>query len=190
MNNSPWIETRNGVKFHFLEPLEDEILLEDIAYALSQQCRYSGHCSRFYSVAEHCVLVSALLPARLKMAGLFHDAAEAYLTDLPKPVKDFFPDYKVMEDRLMEAIARKFDIEGLDDPLVKAADTQQLSTEAHYLMPSQGNDWYWGEGRPEIDKARPPLGLAPRDAYGLFMATFDILSKPPAILIPETVITK
>lgn len=187
--DTPWLETRNGVKFHFLAPQDDEILLEDIAYALSQQCRYSGHCNMFYSVAEHSVMVSALLPARLKMAGLFHDAAEAYLTDLPKPIKNLFPDYVVMEDCLMAAIARKFNIEHLDDPLVKAADTQQLSTEAHHMLMSKGDDWYWGDGRPPVEAGRQPLGLAPRDAYGLFMATFDLLAKP-AIIIPELVLSK
>src|SRR5258706_13895138 len=82
-----WIETYSGKQFHILDPQLDEIELYDIAHALSMQCRYTGHCESFYSVAEHCVIVSMLVPKEMAIAGLFHDASEAYLTDEVSPVK-------------------------------------------------------------------------------------------------------
>lgn len=177
-----YIETRSGIIFHFLDPKPEEIKIEDIAYALANQCRFNGHCSRFYSVAEHSVLVASLVEPKDRLAALLHDASEAYLSDIPSPIKQFLPDYAKMEDTVQSAINTKFLRNGepykyeVDWKAIKQADRQQLSTEAHYLLTSGGKEWsMWGDQRPEPLDGKSPLCLWPSDAFGLFMRAFESL---------------
>lgn len=172
-----YIETATGGKFHFMEPTEDEISILDIAHALSNQCRYTGHCARFYSVAEHSLLVASLLPAELRLAGLMHDASEAYLTDVAAPVKPFLGNYKEIESNIMAAVAKKV---GFTWPLVdevKRADLTALLIEARQLMPSGGEDWREGCG---VDRAKMPkvkLALLPPPAARIaFLSAFEHLT--------------
>ena len=74
----PWIQTYSGKKFWLDPPMWDQIDIIDIAHALSMTCRYGGHSKFFYSVAQHCCLMSRLVPKRLALAALLHDAVEAY----------------------------------------------------------------------------------------------------------------
>src|SRR5690349_6806238 len=97
------ITTHSGVQFDLLKPDPSVVHLEDIAHALSHLCRYTGHCNRFYSVAEHSVIVSLMVPPsepKLAMQGLLHDATEAYVNDLARPLKDLLPEYKEIEMRV------------------------------------------------------------------------------------------
>ena len=132
-----WIETYSGKKFHLLDPQPEEIDIYDIAHALSNQCRYTGHTRVFYSVAEHSYYVSRLVPSRYALEGLLHDASEAYLSDLSRPVKYLTPigkPYLEVEERIMSTIAAKF---GFDLPLpreVKDADNAMLLAEKRELM--------------------------------------------------------
>lgn len=182
MTLEPYVETRSGKCFYFLDPQDDQIDIADIAYALANQCRYNGHCSRFYSVAEHSVLVASLVDDEYKLSALLHDAAEAFLSDIPSPVKQFMPEYKKLERGVMDAIAKKFNITEHEGAEVKLADRQQLCTEAYNLLPSRGTTW-------EITKdlsfkdGRKPMCLAPRDAFGLFMSVFDNLTYKKESLI-------
>lgn len=142
----PWIETYTGKKFYFLSPHPAMIEIEDIAHALSQTCRFSGHTREFYSVAQHCINVSDLLMHKyhdpeLALEGLFHDSAEAYLTDIATPVKKHLPEYEVMEDRILRAIHRKYNIHESTTDRVKDADTCMLLSEAKAFLPSEGKDW-------------------------------------------------
>src|SRR4051794_15527189 len=82
-----WITTFSRRQFWPLDPHSDEIHIEDIAHSLSQQCRFGGHSRSFYSVAQHSCLVSALCKANDALWGLLHDASEAYLGDIPRPLK-------------------------------------------------------------------------------------------------------
>lgn len=142
-----WIQTRSGVKLYILDPRPEDFKIEDIAHALSLTCRFGAHCSDFYSVAEHSVRVAWVLsphPRRVQLTGLMHDAAEAYLTDLPRPFKRMpeFAFYRDLEAELMGHIARRFD---LIDPLpgpVKLADEILLGTEARDLMSPVVDDWH------------------------------------------------
>lgn len=180
-----YIDTISGTKVHFLDPQPEELTIEDIAHALSQQCRFNGHCAAFYSVAEHCVLVSGLLPPSKRLAGLLHDAAEAYLSDIPSPIKQFLPDYYKLEKGLEEVISSKWNVE-LHDPEIKQADMQQLRTEAHYLMPTEGNDWFGGDSRWLDLKPNPefrPVCLPPPYAYKLFMETYELLTESAIVLL-------
>lgn len=174
----PWIETRSGKMFHFLDPKDDEIDVADIAYALAHQCRFNGHTSHFFSVAEHSVLVASLVPDEFKLAALLHDAAEAYLSDIPSPIKQFLPQYKEMEAGIMAAIERKFGVDASVEE-VKKADFQQLRTEAHYLLESGGETWnMWDHlEKPKVEDGRQPLCLPPIHAFGTFMAAFNALTK-------------
>ena len=141
-----WIQTYSGIKMWPLEPDEDTILLPDIAHALSFQCRFGGHSSRFYSVGQHCILVSDLCAkygenVKTQLAGLLHDATEAYLVDLPRPVKLQMPDYKVIEAKLEKCIANRFKLSHADFASVKKYDEIALAVEAEKLMCPIHPEW-------------------------------------------------
>lgn len=128
------IRTAHGFYVNVFEPDVSTININDIAHALSMQCRFGGHLPVFYSVAQHCVTMSRLMHESHKMAALLHDASEAYLLDIPRPIKSRLSNYKEIEDQLMKLIAAKF---GFSYPLhekVKEVDEYMLQWEWHRLM--------------------------------------------------------
>lgn len=132
------IRTFTGKYINPCKPNSDLICIEDIAHALSMQSRFGGHLPVFYSVAQHSVLTSAIVPSEHKLSALLHDASEAYLIDVPRPVKDQLHNYKEIEHALMAVIAGKF---GFDWPLhgnVKDADEDMLLHEWNSLMLNTG----------------------------------------------------
>ena len=136
-----WMQTFTGRKFYPLSPQADEIDPVDIAHALSLLCRYGGHVDRFYSVAEHCVLMSHAVSPDHALWALLHDATEAYVVDVPRPLKRSLPEYQAVEEKVMVAIAEKF---GLSMPMpteVKDADNRILLTERNILMASTRERW-------------------------------------------------
>jgi len=172
---SPYIELISGKKFYFLNPEEDDFVIEDIAHALANTCRFTGHCNRFYSVAEHSVYVSNLLQGTgLELDGLLHDAAEAYLPDVASPVKQYLPDYNKLEDRLISIIFKKYNLEYPFHPAIKHCDLVMLSTEAHYLIPSKGTSWdLWDfRERPAITSGIKPRYASPSKAKKMFLDCF------------------
>lgn len=125
-----WIQTYSGVAFDLENPQPYMIRLMDVAHALSQTCRFTGHTSKFYSVAQHSVMVSYLSNPQNALVGLLHDFTEAYLTDLATPVKRLLPEYYNMEKRIWLAGSGKW---GLPEELpsdVKEADKAALGWEA------------------------------------------------------------
>lgn len=142
----PSIQTVSGNLVHLNDPKVADIDIGDIAHALSHICRYTGHCREFYSVAQHSVLVSRCLPPHLALWGLLHDAAEAYIGDVSKPLKLVIEDsYGPIEERMEAVIAERF---GLTTPIpaeVKEADLRMLVTEKRDLMA----ECDWGRGLPE-----------------------------------------
>lgn len=129
-----WLQTYTGIPFYPLDPRPGDINIEDIAHALSNICRYGGHCAKFLSVAQHSCIVSKLIPKGMELWGLLHDASEAYLVDIPRPIKEYLPDYHKIENACIKAIAEKF---GLQLPIpeeVKIADNAVLKLERERLM--------------------------------------------------------
>jgi len=141
--NAAWIQTHSGRRFNPLQPNPDAIVIQDIAHSLSMQCRFSGHCKDFYSVAQHSVLVSYICDSQDAFWGLMHDATEAYLIDVPRPLKRSgkFQAYLDFEKVMQEAVCRRFNMAFTEPPSVKKADTILLATEARDLMSPLHSDW-------------------------------------------------
>lgn len=175
-----WIETYTGKKFELLDPKPDQICIEDIARALSQQCRFTGHTKRFYSVAEHCWHVSFLSRPH-KLGGLLHDASEAYLSDLSRPVKQLTPvgaPYLELEAKLMRAISLKFGIVFPMPDEVKKADNALLFTEKEQLM----TELPWGDDTStnKIREKAADIALlcwSPEEAEKFFLERFEFLTE-------------
>lgn len=138
-----WIQTYSGRRFNPTKPNPEAIVIQDIAHALSMQCRFSGHCQQFYSVAQHSVLVSHICDFEDARWGLLHDASEAYLVDVPRPLKRSgkFDAYLEFEDRMQKAVCKRFGLSEKEPPSVKRADTILLATEARDLMSPLHPDW-------------------------------------------------
>jgi 5'-nucleotidase len=139
-----WILTHSGVQFWPIDPRPEDVRIEDVAHALSLQCRFSGHCRYHYSVAQHSVLVSLHVPEEDALWGLLHDAAEAYLVDLPRPIKRYSEMgrlYKELETALEVCIAEKFRLPLPVPPSVKIEDDRALMTEKRDIMPGSEKPW-------------------------------------------------
>lgn len=175
-NFRPDILTRSGQYFDFTAPDRYILTVEDIAHGLSNCCRFVGQCRVFYSVAQHSVLVSQIVPHEFALAGLFHDAAEAFLGDVSRPLKRLLPDYRAIEKRIEAVLFEKL---GIPYPLpeaVKVADGQMLRLEQRNLMPRHDDAW-------ECDEYPLLTGiildryaaLPPERAYYAFMERYQEL---------------
>ena len=151
-----WIQTYTGKKVHPFNLKIEDIDIEDIAHSLALQCRFNGHVKEFYSVAEHCCRVSDICPPYLKAWGLLHDASEAYLCDLPTPLKNEFPEYRDLERVLLRVLSTRyilfnlFPMERMRE--IKEYDLILLATEGRDLLNKCETDWLkdFPEPLPEI----------------------------------------
>jgi hypothetical protein len=175
------VETSTGKYLDMDNPTSDAIELEDIAHSLGNICRYNGHCLNYYSVAEHAVFVSKRLERKgysklIQLAGLHHDDAEAFLGDIPRPLK---PLLGIKYTELTDAVDKVI-VEGLNLPFgpeafhwaeVKAADDWSLFVEARHLLPSQGKGWLL---QPTESRVVIPdyylNGIEPKAASKLYLA--------------------
>lgn len=132
-----YISTVSGKQFHFGDHrrMVEAIDIVDIAHALGNLCRFTGQCRRFYSVAEHSVHVSSIVPSDLALLGLLHDATEAYCADLARPLKQLVPDYRAVEDAIWHAVADKFGLPVDMPAAIKTADMAMLKLEVDHLLP-------------------------------------------------------
>lgn len=168
-----WLQTLTGVEFYPLDPRPEDIRLDDIAGALSKMCRFGGHCKRFYSVAEHSILMAVAAPLYLKRAALFHDASEAYLVDIPRPIKAYLTNYADIESGIMDAIAKKYKFAWPLHADVKKLDNAILNDErAQAMTPTTG---YWD------CEVVPPLGVtlqfwSPQEAERHFLDFYNHLA--------------
>lgn len=167
-----WIQTYTGKQFFLLEPKPEDIDILDIAHALSMNCRFNGHCTDFYSVAEHsvrvCDCVKNLAQVRvgefypliddidativLQAWGLLHDSAEAMISDVTKPVKKMFPRFSEIEDDLMKVIMKALGVPCLCEKehiqIIKDADDILLATEKRDLMVPSEHKWLLVNAKP------------------------------------------
>jgi hypothetical protein len=136
----PWLELQSGKKWYVLDPQPEDVDIQDIASALSKVCRFGGHTRHFYSVAEHCVHGAKIAledygERRMALHFLLHDASEAYLVDLPTPIKQLMPTYKELEDITQRVIAEVFDLDFPFPTYVHEVDKRMLITEQRDLLP-------------------------------------------------------
>jgi hypothetical protein len=166
-----WIQTYTGKKFWPLDPRPDEICIEDIAHALSQKCRYTGHCREFYSVAQHSVLVAS--QCEDPVWGLLHDAGEAYLPDVARPVKRAIPEFQQIEDRILKAVAERFGLSWPIPDCVHETDVRLLATEKLELMGTPPSEWFSLEQVEPLDVVIVPW--TPPSAEVKFLKVFHDL---------------
>lgn len=131
---TPYIRTHSGVMFDVTNPQIDDIHIEDIAHALSHLCRFGGHTPKFYSVAQHSYLCARMAPVKDQLVTLLHDASEAYLMDLPSPIKSVLRDYAAIEDHLQQVICKKFDLPYPFPEIVHEIDHAMLAQEWNELI--------------------------------------------------------
>ncbi len=167
-----WIQTYGGQQFRPLEPRAEDLDIHDIAHSLSLLCRFNGHCKQFYSVAEHSVRVADVLAPKLALWGLLHDAAEAYLGDLARPVKQNAPFFEAAETRLLEVIAQGFNLSWPMPMAVRQADDLLLATEARDLMAPPPQSWNHSQ-QPMAEQICP---VSPAQAEALFLKRFNQLT--------------
>ena len=175
-------ETYTGIAFVFAAPTVEMVEIEDIAHALSMVCRYTGHCQRFYSVAEHSAILTRWardnIPQTIDkkdlLTVLLHDAAEAYIADVARPVKAILSQYRELESRIERVIAEKFGTIYPFPDWIKDIDTRILVDERAQLMRPTKNTW-------GIDGIQPLnvtiTGVTPKIAKGEFLALFNSLTK-------------
>lgn len=175
--NNPWLQTYTGKQFFPFDPsnLANFDIL-DIAHALSNICRFNGHCLEFYSVAQHSVLVSQVVsqlggtPEEIKW-GLIHDVGEAYLGDIPRPVKAWAGNLPYVELRICVKLCEQFDLPARQPDIVKKADLMMLAAEAKQIMAPWPADW-------ELSEPPADILIQPLDPFGakeLFLQRFKEL---------------
>lgn len=137
-----WMQVYSGRPFWPLDPRPEEVHVEDVAHALAYQCRFAGHViSAPYSVAEHSVRCSWIVPPEHALQALLHDATEAYLVDVPRPLKPYLTNYAEIEARLWTVIAERFGVPVELAAEVKLADEVMLATEKRDLMAPSELPW-------------------------------------------------
>ncbi len=175
----PWLQTITGGSFIPKEPSSADIDIRDIAIGLSRESRYNGHTATDepYSVAQHSVYVSEVVPKGMALWGLLHDASEAYCKDLTWSVKTLLPEYKAIEITIQRVIAERFGLPWPMPPEIKEADNRLLATEQRDLMVKPPRPW---QDMPAPYDFR--IGAwNHKFAYGAFLRRFNALSGRRAV---------
>jgi len=142
-NNDGVFNAASGLLIDINNPTPEMICINDIASSLSKICRFGGHSNDFYSVAQHSVIVASLAPEYLCREALLHDATEAYLGDVIKPLKNILGDtYEIIESKFMDVICQKFNLSMERLLEVKQYDKQALSIEHSYFIKGDILDWF------------------------------------------------
>lgn len=179
-HRAEWMQTFTGRKFRPLAPRVADIDIIDIAHSLSMQCRYNGHVREFYSVGQHCVLISQHVPEHEALWGLLHDATEAYVGDMIRPLKINMPAFKAAENAIMDTLIEAFNLASAMPESVHEADSRILLDERNALLGAPPDDW-------QADATTEPLGIeiepwSPAEAKQRYLERFLQLysGKPPA----------
>ena len=183
LNGSSWIQTYLGLALDLDAPRVDQIEIEDIAHALSNVCRYNGHCAWHYSVAQHSVYVAELVRAtapELALVGLLHDSAEAYIGDWSSPLKQVFRRIAVdvldIEHNIERVIGARYGVDLVSrNKLIKLADLITLADEKAALFgPSPRPNWAASSGfAPAAPSGRVIERLSPEQAKARFLEAFE-----------------
>ena len=184
--NVPAVSTKSGRRVALLNPSPSQIVIGDIAHGLAHQCRFNGQTNKFYSVAQHSVLVASILPRELRLAGLLHDASEAYLGDVVQPLKELLPEYQAIEENFCKVLGMRFGVNLQHNDAIRHADLVVLATERRDLMPMDMADWSSIAGITPMSRTIKPM--SPEAASAQFMEMFFTLTnqkksiKNPAII--------
>lgn len=162
-----WNECYTGTRFYTFDPRPADVRIDDIAHSLSLQCRYNGNCKRFYSVAEHSCLLADYVEhtppwprtgvpndtnfaarARDALTALMHDAAEAYIGDLIRPVKHRMPEFKQLESLIEHCVFPVYGLDPVLPPWMKDLDSRILCDERRQVMLTQTNEWSTDQLKP------------------------------------------
>lgn len=172
-------------KFDFRSRAPEQWVIEDVARGLANTCRFAGQLPRgvWYSVAEHSVHVSHMVPPELAMDGLLHDAVEAFMGDMPSPLKQIVPEFGHIEERLYGAMAKRFCIQEFVPPLVKQADCRILLAERDAICGGAVSEWDLdGLFKAEHPKTNflclPPTGAEDAFMYRYYQILEDSRWKP------------
>ena len=152
-----WILTHSGLQFDLLQPKADAVRTTDIAHALARLCRFNGHVENHYSVAEHSLRVARLVPAQHRLAALLHDATEAYVGDMVRPLKQVMPNYQHIEQSIWRAICSHLDLDPVLPKCVHQADMIMLATERRDLMPPHPGQWDCLDGITPLQERITPM---------------------------------
>lgn len=170
----PTIMLASGKRFDLLDPAGSDFDIEDIAHGLAHVCRYAGQCREFYSVAEHSILVSDVVED-FAFEALMHDAAEAFIGDITRPLKQLLPDYKALESEVELAIAERFNLRPEARNAIKSADLRVLAAEQQQVMAPGCADWAEEAG---ISPAPVVVrSLLPGQAKAAFLERFHLLAQ-------------
>lgn len=169
-----WLQTASGKAFYPADPRPEDINIHDIAHALAHLCRFGGHSRHFYSVAEHSVLVSQCVPAPWALEALLHDATEAYVVDVPRPVKRALGEsYARLEAGVWAAIAKRFNLPEEMPACVKEADNAVLMAERAALLDHVPG---WGHGLEHVQPAPVTINcMSSGRAKRFFLSRFSDL---------------
>lgn len=174
-----YVSTFSGNRFYPLRPHIDKVAIEDIAHGLAYQCRFNGQTKTFYSIAQHSLIVADLVPPPLRLAALLHDAAEAYLGDMVKPLKVLLPEFAALEDKVTAIIAGTYGIDFSDYAPIKRADLIALATEKRDLMPHSAERWAYLDGIAPLPGII--VAMDPGEAKQRFLQRYGELTAPPAL---------
>jgi hypothetical protein len=168
----PTIMLHSGAWFDFCAPASSCFNIEDIAHGLANICRYAGQCKRFYSVAEHSILVSQTAKG-FEYEALLHDAAEAFVGDISRPLKQMLPDFKRIEAEVERAILERFGVAWPLPPQIKQADLRVLAAEQKQIMPEGTDGWVRGQ---KVEPAPIVVRhLTPEEAKQEFLDRYETL---------------
>lgn len=172
-----WIMTNSGRRFDFARPVPSQIDIWDIALGLSRLPRFGGQTRVAYSVAQHSVLVSDIVPGEFALEALLHDAAEAYCQDLATPLKNWLPDYCAMEAKVQAVIKQRFGVRsnGPSRVSVWRADFSVLATEIRDLMPGDFGDYLQGV----VPLEQTIVAISETDARAAFLQRFEAYGGRP-----------
>lgn len=169
----PTIMLSSGKQFDFLDPHNSEFDIEDVAHGLAHVCRYAGQCNDFYSVAEHSLLVSDMVE-EYAFEALLHDASEAFIGDITRPLKQLVPEFKKIEAVVEDAVIERFGMRRDYRAAVKEADLRVLAAEQLQIMAPGCADWAQQAGiEPAPIRVRH---LRPSEAKYEFLSRFAKLS--------------